>query len=535
MENRVDSNVTFLDYASTGAFSPLVADYLSDAPALRPFRSHTSDMQGIRAAVAARRSAQPDRSLLQKAIRDTHATMLMTPAQQAHLEALADDRTFTVCTAHQPNILSGYLYFVYKILHTIRLAADCAREMPDCRFVPVFWMGSEDNDLEELGQIRLHGEKLTWKTTQKGAVGRMKVDQPLLDLIQRIAGTLGVEAHGLETIDMLQDAYRKGITVAEATFRLIQHLFGEFGLLVLQPDHADLKRAMVPAFREELTGQASHRMVEPVAQALDAIHKAQVHPREINLFWLDDDVRGRIIPVGDRFIVDGTDLSFTGPEILAALESDPGRFSPNVVLRALYQETVLPGVAFIGGGSEVAYWLELKRLFDHFGVPFPVLILRNSFLLTEAEDRRLVKASGWTVHDLFQDPRALMDDLSRRLSSHSLEMDPEIREAERFYQLLSERAGAIDPTLVGHVQALRSKAVDRLRSLGPKLLRAERRKHAEAERRLLKIRARLFPGGSLQERYDNILPYLARHGRGVLHAILEASRGCDMRFGIIDL
>jgi bacillithiol biosynthesis cysteine-adding enzyme BshC len=461
--------------------------------------------------------------------------MPLTPAQAANLEALADENTFTICTAHQPNILSGYLYFVYKILHTIRLAADCGREMPDCRFVPVFWIGSEDNDLEELGQIRLHGEKLTWATRQTGAVGRMKVDQALLDLIGRVAGTLGVEACGPETIDMLRDAYQKDLTIAEATFRLLQHLFGAYGLLVLQPDHDGLKRAMVPAFREELTEKASQRLVAPVAQALDAIHKAQVHPREINLFWLEDGIRGRIIPVGDRFVVDGTDLSFTLPQILEALESDPGRFSPNVVLRALYQETVLPGVAFIGGGSEVAYWLELKGLFEHFGVPFPVLLLRNSFLLTEEEDRRLVSASGWTVEELFRDPRVLLDDHVRRMSRSRLDMSLELEEAGRFYQVVADRAAAVDPTLAGHVHALGRKAMDRLQRLEAKLRRAERRKHVDTARRLDRVRERLFPGGGLQERYENILPFLARHGKSVIGSILEASRGCEMRFGVVEL
>jgi len=531
----LESNVTYLDYASTRSFGPLVIDYLSGAPALKPFEAHRPDMSGIRAAVEARRSAQPDRALLVQAIRDTHASMPLTPAQEANLEALADESCFTICTAHQPNILAGYLYFAYKILHAIRLAGDCAREMPGCRFVPVFWMGSEDNDLEELGQIRLHGAKLYWQTRQTGAVGRMTVDEPLLALIRSVAGTLGVEAHGREVIEMLQDAYRKGISIAEATFRIIQHLFGDLGLLVLQPDHPALKRAMIPVFREELVSHASHRLVAPVAEALEAIHKAQVHPREVNLFWMDDGVRNRIIPVGDRFVVDGTDIDLSLPDVLDRLETEPERFSPNVVLRALYQEQVMPGVAFIGGGSEVAYWLELKGLFEHFQVPFPVLILRNSFLLTEEDDRRLIRASGWSVQDLFRDPRQLMDDLARRMSGRSLEMAPEIQEAERFYMALSDRAAAIDPTLVGHVQALRSKAADRLRGLEAKLLRAERRKHAEAGQRLSRLRSRLFPGGGLQERHENMLPFLARHGKGVVGRILEASLGCEMRFGVVEL
>lgn len=528
-------SVTYLDYASTGAFGGWVTDYLRAAPALQAFYRHPPNLQGLREAVATRRMAQPDRALLCQAIRATHASMPLTSAQQSNLEALTSPNTFTICTAHQPNIFSGYLYFIYKILHAIRLADDCARDMPDCRFVPVFWMGSEDNDLDELGQIRWYGQKLVWQTKQTGAVGRMVVDAALQQLIGQMAGTIGVEPFGKDIIHILQDAYPKGITIAEATTRFIQHLFADYGLLVLQPDQPALKRVMVPVFRKELESQVSHGLVAPVATAMDAIHKAQLHPREVNLFWIDDAVRGRIIPDGDRFLVDGTSLSFTKDEILRRVEDEPEKFSPNVVLRGLYQETVLPGIAFIGGGSEVAYWLELKTLFDHFEVPYPVVLLRNSFLLLDAADRRQLLAMGLSWTDLFTSTRQLLDTHARQYSDQRLDMEPELEAAARYYAALGHRARALDPTLEGHVQSIAQKAIHRLRGLEAKMLRAERRKHSEWSQKLERLHARLFPNGSLQERHDNIIPYLAKYGPGVIQKMYQASRGCEMQFGVIDL
>jgi bacillithiol biosynthesis cysteine-adding enzyme BshC len=407
--------------------------------------------------------------------------------------------------------------------------------MPEHRFVPVFFMGSEDNDLDELGQFRLHDLKLTWLTGQQGAVGRMKVDAGLTDLIRSIAGAYGHLPNGVALVEALENAYEKGVSIAEATFRFVNYLFASHGLLILQADRSSLKRQMIPVFREELLHGTSQPLVETAIAGLEqGDYKIQVHPREINLFYLTDGLRNRIVRSGDGFAVDGSELQFSAEEMLAILEAHPERFSPNVILRGLYQETIMPNIAFIGGGSEVAYWMELKGLFAHFAVPFPVLVLRNSFLLLDKGQAERVAGSGWEIESLFRPIPDLMNEYVRRVSDQRTDVSAEITELRGIYHRMRLLAAAIDPTLDAHVEALEKKACDRLENLSAKMLRAEKRKHIETLRRLESLKSALFPGG-LQERYENILPYYATYGPGIIDVILRHSQAWDMRFGIIRL
>lgn len=531
----MESSARRIPFRQTHQFSSLVLDYLDQAPGLRSFYAHPPDIEGFRAAIRERAAFPTDRKRIVAAFHDAYAQATLHPAQDLNLKRLEQDNTFTVCTAHQPNIFSGYLYFVYKTVHTITLAADLSAAFPDQHFVPVFYIGSEDNDLEELSQVNLDGQKLRWETGQTGAVGRMRVDKKLVALLDRIAGRVGVEPQGQALMEILRDAYREGDTIAAATFRLLNALFAQYGLLVLQPDHAVLKQAMIPVFRDDLTQHRPHALVSATSTMMDKQYKSQVHPREINLFYLEEGGRHRITVSGDTYRLEGTARSFSRDEILAELDRHPERFSPNVVLRGLYQETILPDIAFVGGGSEVAYWLELKSLFAHYGVPFPVLVLRNSFLLVDPRDRVRLEKTGWSAEALFEGEQALMNQLVQRKSGEALDLTVSIRELEQFYAGLSDRAGAIDGTLVGHVQAIGKKALNKVEVLQGKMLRAEKRKFEAQRRQLQEALCSLFPGNGLQERVDNFMPWYAVYGPAFIDAVLRHSPGLESAFVIMDI
>jgi bacillithiol biosynthesis cysteine-adding enzyme BshC len=531
----VDCTARFIPYQDTHHFSSLVLDYVNRSRTLNPFYAYKPDIEGVREAILQRKKFPTNRQLLVDAIRTTHASREMSEAQTRNLDALLRPQTFTVCSAHQPNIFSGYLYFVYKILHTISLAEEFKKNIPENEFVPVFYMGSEDNDLDELSQFWLSGEKYKWETKQKGAVGRMKVDSGILSLIDIVASMLGNEPHGQEVVDMLRESYELGSTVAEATFRLINHLFSAYGLLVLQPDQADLKRTMIPAFRDDLRTQQSYSLVSITAKTLEQHYKVQVNPREINLFYMEDGSRNRLVRQNNIFFVDATGKNFSLPEILEEVETYPERFSPNVVLRGLYQETILPNIAFVGGGSELAYWLELKTLFNHFSVPFPVLVLRNSFLIVSPEQDALIRKTGCDIRDIFLPEQKLMDKLVSRDTKHKLQLEEELSAATLFYRRIGGIAGEVDPTLRQHVAALEKKAVNHLRELEKKMLRAEKRKHQSLHGQIMKLKGSLFPNKTLQERTENILPYYARYGKDIIACLHKHSMSLEMQFGVINV
>lgn len=528
------SSVSSLPYAATGFYNDIVLDYISGDEKLRPFYQHSVSWAGMEAAMNARELAPVNRKVLVEALEQQYkaAGLNGEAAVDEAIQLLAEPTTYTVCTAHQPNIFTGYLYFIYKILHAIRLAESLRERYPEASFVPVFYMGSEDADLDELGKINLGGEKLAWNTNQKGAVGRMQT-KGLEPLLQRIEGQLSVLPYGPQLMQLLRTAYLESTDIQTATFHLVHELFKQYGLVVLIADQPDLKRIMQPVFEDDLFNQTASAIVTETVKRLSASYKVQANPRSINLFYLKDDIRNRIERTENGFVVVDTGIEFTVEEMKNELEQFPERFSPNVILRGLYQETILPNIAFIGGGGELAYWLELKELFQHYKVPYPVQVLRNSFLLVPENLAAKIDRMGFTLADFFQPTDELMNQLVKRDSSVQVHLSSELRDSQAFYQHLQNLAGKIDTTLVPHVQALEKQMLHRLKELEKKMLRAEKRKFSDQARQLQAIRSILFPNNSLQERVENFLPYYAQHGPAFIDKIYTESPALEQAFRIV--
>ncbi|MCS3799176.1 bacillithiol biosynthesis cysteine-adding enzyme BshC [Niastella sp. OAS944] len=529
----MDCNSTNLSFEQTGYFSKIIIDYLNQSPAIKPFYTHPVSLEGMAAAIQARQQAQPDRNLLVKELQEQYKGIETSALVQQNIQQLLQPNTFTITTAHQPAIFTGHLYFIYKIAHVIKLADRLKKEFPDKHFVPVFWMGSEDADLDELGHVYLSSDKLVWETNQTGAVGRMNT-KGLDKLIHRIEGELSVQPFGKELIQLLRDCYLQSPDIQTATFKLINALFAEYGLIVIMPDNANLKKAMEPVFREDLLQQTPAGVVEKTIEQLSKQYKAQAHPRPINLFYLKDNIRELIELKGDKYEVRNTTLSFTKDEILAELANNPERFSPNVILRGLYQETVLPNIAFIGGGGETAYWLELKDLFNHYKVPFPMLVVRNSFLIIEKKWQEKIRKLDLQTKDLFQPEQDVLTMLVSRQKNGELKLKNELEAAMRVYDLLKDKAANIDRSLLQHVEALQARTIKPLQELEKKMLRAEKKKYETEQRQIQTIRKALFPKNGLQERVDNFMPWYALWGREFIHIVYEHSLTLEQEFTILE-
>jgi bacillithiol synthase len=522
-----------ISYNQTASFSKIVNDYLEGAASIRPFYLHSPDIDGIKTAIEERKDIQTDRQTLVEVLKEQYATVQCTEQVQANITALTSTTTFTICTAHQPNLFTGPLYFIYKILHAVKLADELQKSLPAYRFVPVYYMGSEDADLAELNNFTVEGKKYVWNTSQKGAVGRMKVDKLLLQLIDELAGQLSVEKYGNEFITLLKESFPLGNTIQQATLELVNALFGELGLVVLIADDARLKRQMSGVFEEDLYQQKPSAVVEKTCKQLGEGYAVQANPREINLFYLKDDVRERIERKGDRFFVVHSGISFTEGELQEELAEHPERFSPNVILRGLYQETILPNIAFIGGGGELAYWLQLKDLFNHYGVPFPVLILRNSFLIVEKKWQERIQRLGLTITDFFASEDALMKKIVEKTSDNAVSLNGKLEKAENFFDNLNEQVTAIDSTLTQHVAALKARSLKMLKELEKKMLRAEKRKFTEQQRQVQAIKQALFAGNGLQERKENISSFYSRYGKGIVRELYRNSLSLEQQFTVL--
>lgn len=522
----------WISYDSTNAFSALSIDYLHQHSSLRPFYKHTPDLEGIGNAIEERKAFSTNRAILVSAIKKQYEGLILSQKLRTNIEKLAAANTFTVCTAHQPNLFTGYLYFIYKIVHAVKLADELNTAFSQNHFVPVYYMGSEDNDLEELNHIYLNGDKLVWETGQTGAVGRMDT-KGLELLIARIEGELGVFGEGKKLVDLLKSCYTESATVQEATLRFVNSLFGSYGLIVLIADHAALKKEMATVFEDDLFRHTPAALVQQTAKQLAGQYHAQVNPRDVNLFYMKANIRDRIIKSGEQFVVNNTDISFSAAEMLNELQHYPERFSPNVVLRGLYQETILPNVAFIGGGSEIAYWLELKSMFAHYQVPYPVLIQRNSFLIVNKKMGQLMNKLGIAVEALFKDESQLLKDIVKARSNLQLTLEKEIQQFSDLYGHIKTVTCPVDTTLIRHINALEAKALKALRNVEKKMLRAEKNKHTVLSTQLHTLKSELFPNHTLQERVENILPYYARYGQSFIDMLYRFSPALNGKFGLL--
>jgi bacillithiol biosynthesis cysteine-adding enzyme BshC len=528
----MNCSTTQLAYSNTGYFSKVVIDYLQQSPTLRPFYEHLPNIEGIKAAIAERQQFIQERKLLVQALEEQYSSVTPADKVQQNIQSLLHDNTFTVTTAHQPAIFTGHLYFIYKIVHTIRLADQLKKELPAYNFVPVFWMGSEDADLDELGNIWLSGDKLVWNTRQTGAVGRMNT-KGLDLLIHRIAGELSVLPHGEELIKILKEAYLNSPDIQTATFKLIHELFAEYGLVTIIPDTALLKKQMVSLFEDDLYHQTPGSIVENTISQLGEHYKVQANPRAVNLFYLKDGVRELIEWKQDFYEVRNTQLRFSKAEMAVELNDHPERFSPNVILRGLYQETILPNIAFIGGGGETSYWLELKELFHHYKVPYPVLVVRNSFLIVENKWEEKIERMGLQISDFFLPSQQLLTQLVTRQSNGHLKLAKELEATSQLYDTIREKASLVDETLLAHIEALKARTVKPLQELEKKMIRAEKRKYEAEQQQIQQIKEALFPTGGLQERVENFMPYYAKWGRKFIDCIYKSSLALEQEFVII--
>ncbi|CAN5888625.1 bacillithiol biosynthesis cysteine-adding enzyme BshC [soil metagenome] len=527
-------SATYIPYKQTGAFSKIVTDYLDNAEGLQPFFAYQVNMDGIKKAIIQRKAYSTNRALLVAELKKQYKAIDTSDAVEANIEALLNEDTFTICTAHQPNIFTGHLYFIYKIMHAIKLAAELNEALPAHRFIPVYYMGSEDADLEELGEVSIDGKKYHWNTDQKGAVGRMKIDKAFIELIQAINGQLAVEKFGNEILSIVKEIYTIDKTIEQATFEFVNKLFAGYGLLIFLPDNAALKKQFHAVNAKELTEQFSNKLVADSIGQFPAEYKVQAAGREINLFYLKDDSRERITKENSKFIVKGLGIEFNEAEILSELEEYPERFSQNVILRPVYQEMLLPDIAFIGGGGELAYWLELKKVFDAVQVPYPVLLLRNSFMLIPAKFSVNIAALELSKTDLFKKEAALLETLVKKQSALVLQLDAERSALTALYEQIKRAAGAIDITLQQHVEALKVPALKRIVILEKKMLKAEKKKFEVQQRQIQHLKKALFPSGTLQERVDNLLPYYSRWGKFFLQMIYDQSTGMKQEFCIAE-
>ena len=525
---------TTLSYAATGAFSGLLTDYIAQKPALSPFYHHFPTLANFAAQIEEKQASYPPeaRKRLVAALRDQYGLAPdPEPAIENNLLLLAEPTTFTVTTGHQLSLLTGPLYFIYKIVTAIKLARDLKAAYPQYDFVPVYWMATEDHDFAEINHFSLFGKTYSWESAHTGGpVGRLPLDG-LAEVLSQLPP---------EVPAAFQQAYAESKTLAEATRRLTDALFGEFGLVTLDADQPGLKQALVPVLEREIKEQVSNAAVQATNARLTAAgYKPQVFSRPINLFFLTDEgKRERLEPdAGGADCVEvtirNTARCHSQAELLALARQHPEQFSPNVVLRPVYQEILLPNLAYIGGAAEVAYWFQLKDVFAAFGVPMPIVLPRNSAQYISRANAGKLKKLGLTTADSFRPLPELKKQVGATLGQEEISLTAQQQALAAAFQQVQDVAQRLDPTLVKTVAAEAQKAAASLTSLEKRLSKAAETKHETAYTQLTALKDKLFPSGGLQERTDNVLSILINNP-DFINQLLEAFEPLALEFTVLE-
>ncbi|MHA6246329.1 bacillithiol biosynthesis cysteine-adding enzyme BshC [Pontibacter sp. CAU 1760] len=516
--------VSTMDYAATGAFSQTISDYLCRSEQLRPFYNRFPTLEAFEAQLQEKSFGAAQRETLHQALQEQYTSVAeIHPNVQQNIDSLQQPNTYTITTGHQLNIFTGPLYFVYKIITAINTCRQLKEKYPDYNFVPVYWMATEDHDFAEINHFNLFGKNYTWETAQKGAVGRFTMEG-----MEKVLEELP------EAYPVFEEAYRNSKNLADATRAITHALFGAYGLVSIDGDHAELKKALTPVVEQELTEQRSNKLVEEVNAQLEQLnYKQQVYSRDINLFYLLDGLRERIVLEGDRYGVLNTDISFGRDEMLQEAKAHPERFSPNVILRPLYEELILPNLAYIGGGAEVAYWFQLKKLFEAYHVTFPVLMLRNSALYISRSNSSRMHKLDLQPEDMFQDYQGLKKYLSDQLHEEEISLEAQRDTVAAAFAAVEELAKSVDPTLVKAVGAEAQKVHNSLQMLEKKISKARDSKHEQTFKQLENLKDKLFPNGGLQERHDNLLTYQTNNPN-FIPALVEAFDPFEFKFTILE-
>jgi bacillithiol synthase len=515
---------TKIPLEDTKSFSSFFLDYIQQKEALKPFYDFYPRPENFNNLLTKKsQSFSPEhRTVLCSALLRQYGALRVDAKVKSNLAALADPKTFTVTTGHQLNIFTGPLYFIYKIVTVINTCKLLSKQYPGYTFVPVYWMASEDHDYDEIKYFHLDGKKYVWETSQKGAVGRFET-KGLATLLNSVPGETEIFRQAYLSHDKLSDAVRF----------YVNEIFGPEGLIALDPDDAGLKALFTPVMTEDVTINRTVGIVEKTNRQLKELgYEPPVFCRDINFFYLDHQQRSRIEKNGNSYQVLETDLRFTEQQMTDLIASHPERLSPNVILRPLYQETILPNLAYVGGPAEVVYWLQLKEVFTYFKVPFPILMPRNFAMVVPQQVSRKMEKTGLDVRLFFEEKNYLFNHWVLKNTNHNLGVGNERSTIISIYNDLKQRAASIDTTLEPFVGAEAKRATNSLEKIEQKLLRAEKRLHQDRLRQIGEVKDALFPNGNLQERTDNFLNFY-NQDRQFIGRLMDLFDPFDFNFNIL--
>ena len=515
-----------LPFRDTNYFSKLIFDYLDEKPELKDLYGHLPTIVNFKAQIeekAKSESGHLDRSrkLLSQVLKKQYEKVDASELTLQNIDDLKSERTFTITTGHQLNLFTGPLYFLYKIISTINLTKQLKAEYPEYNFVPIYWMASEDHDFDEINYFNFKGKKLLWNSNQTGAVGHFNLGG-LEAVYEVISEEFGPGEHSEQLKQWFKKAYLEHDNLADATRYLANAIFGKYGLVIIDADDSELKRLFIPHIEKDIFEQSSHDSVVKINKKLEDLgYGIQVNPRKINFFYIHKGLRERIVFENGVYGVLETDITWSESELKQHIEDHPERFSPNVIMRPMYQEVILPNLCYIGGGGELAYWFQLKQNFEDHKVVFPILLLRNSVLIKSEKQNKKLEKLNISTHDLFLKRESFINKKVRQISNIDINFSDQKEHLISQFEGLYDLAEKTDKSFIGAVKAQEVKQLKGLEHLEKRLLKAQKRKLADEVERMTDLQEQLFPGQSLQERNTNFSELYLEYGDELVEKLIK--------------
>ncbi len=443
------------------------------------------------------------REVLVSALKNQYASVKNQENAMALIESLANKNTFTVTTGHQLSLFTGPLFFVIKILQAIKQAEELSVQFPEKKFVPVYWMAAEDHDFEEIQKATIFSNELIWKSSQEGPVGRFDLDG--LELVKNRISELYANNPESEIHSLIK--HYDGENLTDAMRNIVHALFHDFNLLIIDGDDSTLKREFSTIMKMELETSFSFDAVSKTNSELEKVGgKVQIHAREINLFYIEKGLRSRIEKKDDDYFIEGKG-HFKRDKIFSLLYDKPECFSPNVVLRPLYQETILPNLAYIGGGGEIAYWLQLKGVFDAASTIYPLIVVRNSMMIIDANTHKKIENTLTKLSDVFESTDTLKRNYVEANAGEELNFDAMDNALNQLGEIVVEQINHVDRGMDKFAAAEVVHLEKQIESIKDKLVKRSKGKHDAAMKQIEQIKERLFPSGNLQERTINFFSF----------------------------
>jgi bacillithiol biosynthesis cysteine-adding enzyme BshC len=512
--------------------SLLVSDYFYDFGKVEEFYSGDfRDRAVLERQTESVRSRDIPREGLAVVLTEQNTNYGCGPETLGQIESIVRDRAGAVVTGQQVGLFSGPLYTIYKALTAIKLSADLSRRGP-ARVVPVFWLASDDHDLAEIDHVAVLGKDNRLEEVRcrmpsvegKIPASNLALPRDILDCLRKLeALTLDTEFKA-EVIGHLSEAYKPGRTYVEAFARWLTRLFKAHGLILIDASHPRLKEMGRDVFCREIGEDSpSTRLAVAASKRLrQAGYSPQIplHEGILNIFYADRE-RRTIQWKDGAWSIKGAGPSLRKEELLARAKEKPFLFSPNVLLRPVYQDALLPTVAYVGGQAEIAYFAQLKGVYEAFRLPMPVIYPRKNATIVEKKTDHILKKYGLKIPDLWTQRDGLIAEVAKRQVPDALE--EALRRAhgdlEEDFESLKAEVIAFEPTLGDSLDLARGKMDMQWKFVEKKIRQAAARRNETAGQQLRKAIDNLYPNQRLQERVFNIVPYLIKYGYAFLEKL----------------